>query len=152
MRITQVLRTSQSKNKINKQMVKTHTHRFYKENDKWYIDLPEFLEKGLGTQANLQMVGGSDEYLDAASQFTNEVTLTFSKDPLGGGLTDIFHRTAIDKDDAYLESVGHPAVDSGAYYKLEDNDPDFVFEIWLCPVTKYVFEGDYPETIYVSPY
>ncbi|WP_407640255.1 DUF6717 family protein [Algoriphagus alkaliphilus] len=61
-------------------------------------------------------------------------------------------RTAIDKDDAYLESVGHPAVDSGAYYKLEDNDPDFVFEIWLCPVTKYVFEGDYPETIYVSPY
>ncbi|SDA93252.1 hypothetical protein SAMN03080617_03691 [Algoriphagus alkaliphilus] len=74
-------------------MVKTHTHRFYKENDKWYIDLPEFLEKGLGTQANLQMVGGSDEYLDAASQFTNEVTLTFSKDPLGGGLTDIFHRT-----------------------------------------------------------
>lgn len=130
----------------NKQIMKTYRHRFYKERGKWYIDLPEFLEKGLGTQANLQMVGGSDEYLDAASQFTNEVTLTFSKHPLGfGGLTDIFHRTAIDKDDAYLESVGHPAVDSGAYYEAEDG-----FEIWLCPVTKYVFQGDYPETIYVA--
>ena len=26
--------------------------RFYKENGIWYIDLPEFLEQGLGTKAN----------------------------------------------------------------------------------------------------
>lgn len=127
--------------------METHTHRFYKENDKWYIDLPEFLEKGLGTQANLQMVGGSDEYLEFVSWFGKEVTLEFSDKFFGfSSNLDIFHRTAIDKDDAYLESVGHPAVDSGAYYQSEGED----FQIWLCPVTKYVFGGDYPETIYVT--
>jgi hypothetical protein len=127
--------------------MRTHRHRFYKENEKWYIDLPEFLERGLGTQANLQMVGGSDEYLEVAAQFGQEVTLLFADEFWGfGSNIDTFHRTAIDKDDAYLESVGHPAVDSGAYYNLEGED----FQIWLCPVTKYVFGGDYPETIYVT--
>ncbi|MFN3999678.1 DUF6717 family protein [Algoriphagus sp.] len=138
--------------------MKRHTHRFYKEEGRWYIDLPEFLEKGLGTKDNLQMVGGSDKYLDLLYDVvdilcgvyggdSNYVTLTFSDQPLGYGeeLIDTFHRTKIDKDDGYLESVGHPAVDSGAYYKAEDG-----FEIWLCPVTKYVFQGDYPETIYVA--
>jgi hypothetical protein len=138
--------------------METHTHRFYKENEKWFIDLPEFLEKGLGTKDNLQMVGGSDKYLDLVSDVvdilyggdSNDVTLTFSDQPLGSlgygeELIDTFHRTKIDKDDDYLESVGHPAVDSGAYYEAEDG-----FEIWLCPVTKYVFQGDYPETIYVA--
>ena len=39
-------------------------HRFYKENKIWYIDLPEFLEKGLGTKSNLMMVAGADTLLD----------------------------------------------------------------------------------------
>ena len=36
------------------------THKFYKENSIWYIDLPEFLEEGMGSKANLMMVDGAD--------------------------------------------------------------------------------------------
>ena len=53
------------------------TKRFYKENGMWFIDLPEFLEKGLGTKANLLMVAGADELLDILSQNGTEITLQF---------------------------------------------------------------------------
>ena len=45
--------------------------RFYKENGIWYIDLPEFIEQGLGTKANLMMVDGADTFLDFLSDNGN---------------------------------------------------------------------------------
>lgn len=121
------------------------THRFYKENGMWYIDLPEFLELGLGTKANLMMVGGSDTYLDKLSNYTNEVTVTFS-DVDFEGATDTLKRTKLGHDDMYLNSVGHAQVDGGAYYQSIIDGHD----LWLCPVTKYVFQANYPEYIYLN--
>lgn len=121
------------------------THRFYKEEGIWYIDLPEFLTLGLGTKANLMMVGGSDTYLDGLSNNTGEVTVSFSNVNFEGS-TDTLDRTKLGYDDIYLDSVGHARVDGGAYYKsIIDGH-----ELWLCPVTKYVFQADYPQRIYIK--
>jgi hypothetical protein len=60
---------------------KTITKRFYKEGKIWYIDLPEFLDEGLGTKANLIMVDGSDALLDILSKNGKEVTIEFSQLP-----------------------------------------------------------------------
>jgi hypothetical protein len=121
------------------------THRFYKEEGIWYIDLPEFLTLGIGTKANLMMVGGSDTYLDRLSNNTGEVTVSFSDVDFEGS-TDTLYRTKLGHDDMYLDSVGHARVDGGAYYKsIIDGH-----ELWLCPVTKYVFQADYPQRIYIK--
>jgi hypothetical protein len=37
----------------------------------------------------------------------------------------------------------------GAWYKLHSDDQLFNFEVWLCPVTLFVF-GHYPEKLYIS--
>ena len=38
-------------------------HRFIREGNEWFIDLPEFLAQG-GSKADLQMVSGADTMLD----------------------------------------------------------------------------------------
>ena len=122
----------------------TMTHRFYKEGRIWYIDLPEFIEQGFGSLNNLMMVGGADTFLDKLSNHGNEVTVKFGEEPFDG-YTHHLVRTKLGKDDKYLSSVGHAEVDGGAYYvSLTD-----MHELWLCPVTKYVFRKDYPSTIYL---
>lgn len=47
--------------------VVTKTLSFYKEAEIWYVDLPSYLQEGLGTKANLMMVDGSDTFLDLIS-------------------------------------------------------------------------------------
>ena len=50
-----------------------------------------------------------------------------------------------------LEEVGHAYVDHGAYYLIEKfKDQSINHQLWLCPVTEYVFEGGYPQTIYIQ--
>ena len=127
------------------------TYRFYKENGMWYIDLPAFLEAGLGTKANLLMVAGADVLLDLLSNNTEEVTLEFDSKPFEGVhvTLDLFE---MGKDQQILDQVGHAPVDYGAYYHSygTHNDKQFKQTVWLCPVTEYVFGGAYPEQIYVK--
>lgn len=122
------------------------TKRFYKEKGIWYIDLPGFLEAGLGTKADLMMVGGADTLLDKLSGNTNEVTIRFC-DELFDGYEDVLYRTNGGFDAEYLKSVGHAEVQEGAYYYAKANK----HELWLCPVTRYVFvNGKYPSEIYIQ--
>lgn len=121
------------------------TDRFYKEDGIWYIDLPQFLEAGLGSKANLMMVAGADVMLDKLSDNKDEVTLRYSNQ-IFGGHQEIIRRTSLGHDEDYLKSVGHAPVDGGAYYHaMYMNQP-----LWLCPVTKYVFEGYYPLIVYLQ--
>lgn len=126
-------------------------HRFYKENNIWYIDLPQFLEAGLGTKANLMMVAGADILLDLLSGNTEEVTLKFDSKPFDGcNVTlDLFE---MGKDQHILDQVGHAPVDYGAYYHSwgTHNNTTFKQTVWLCPVTEYVFGGQYPQNIYIK--
>lgn len=55
--------------------------RFYKQNGIWYMDLPEFLEQGPGTTANLMMVDGADTFLDYLAGNQSEVEVCFSEKP-----------------------------------------------------------------------
>jgi hypothetical protein len=118
-------------------------HTFYKENGLWYIDLPEFLEAGLGTKNNLLMVAGADTFLDKLSNNGDRVSVQIETAPYAEqqyALTKI----GMGKDQALLDAVGHAPVDYGAYYKASDGHI-----LWLCPVTEYVFGGDYPNDIYI---
>ena len=125
-------------------------HRFYKENRMWYIDLPQFLEQGLGTKSNLLMVGGADTLLDKLSNNTDEVTLQISELPFVGWTTWL-RKLKNGKDDTYLKEVGHAPVNDGAYYNaVVIDNVKTNHEVWLCPVTEYVFDGAYPEDIYVK--
>jgi hypothetical protein len=114
---------------------------FYKEENRWFIHLPEFIEKGLGTRENLAMVAGSDTLLDALCTDNKSVKLLIS--------TSMFEAaqhlkiTSKGADVNVLEAYGHP-IQMGAFYV----DVKSNHEIWLCPVAEYVFNGNYPDNIY----
>ena len=123
---------------------------FYKENGIWYIDLPHFLNNGLGTKANLMMVDGADTFLDKLSNNGNSVKVKVSTSRYDGFEARISLKER-GKNQALLDQIGHAQVEYGAYYLLdifkgfEANDV-----MWLCPVTEYVFGGKYPEKIWLS--
>jgi hypothetical protein len=123
------------------------TKTFYKENNVWYIDLPEFLNAGLGDRSNLMMVAGADTLLDKLSDNGDYISVTFADEPFDGYEDKLsFRKLGIDKD--YLAEIGHAPVDGGAYYYAENN----THNLWLCPVTLYVFKNNdsYPENIYIK--
>lgn len=125
------------------------THAFYKEEGIWFIDLPEFLEFGFGTLANLMMVDGSDTFLDYLSNGNDTISITMSPDKFEGYQYSLIgERVGLNKK--LLALIGHAPVDEGKYYTvLEHNN----HRLWLCPVTKYVFSGfgsKYPECIYIK--
>jgi hypothetical protein len=50
-----------------------------------------------------------------------------------------------------LDLIGHAKVNYGAYYKVDQFKGALInHQLWLCPVTEYVFEGYYPQTIYIK--
>lgn len=136
--------------KLNKMTV---TKKFYKEDGRWYIDLPEFLEAGLGDKNNLLMVDGADTLLDILagnkpneSTDGTEVNVTFGNEPFDGH-THTLTKKSIGKNQALLDYLGHAPVGYGAYYDVKELDGH---QLWLCPVTEYVFDGGYPDTIYLK--
>ena len=120
-------------------------HKFNKESVVWYIDLPAFIDAKLGTKANLMMVAGADTLLDAMSDNGHTITLTLGEEPFDG-YTDTLVKTGIGKDQKILDSYNHPHVEYGAYYTAIERNHN----LWLCPVTEYVFNGGYPDKIYVK--
>ncbi|RYY28905.1 MAG: hypothetical protein EOO04_07900 [Chitinophagaceae bacterium] len=112
-----------------------HTYKFVREGSGWYIDLPDFLENGLGTKADLAMVAGADTMLDHVAGNADAVALTLSLTPFA------------DADRLSLQELCGPG--EGGYYLLD------VFEgaalgqrMWLCAVTEYVF-GSMPREIFI---
>ena len=114
---------------------------FIKENGLWYANLPEFLERGLGTRNNLLMVDGSDTFLDLLSNQGNRITLTMSEQDFEGcqGKLD---KIDWGKNQSLLDSIGHAPVDYGAYYMVNElKGKPFQHRLWLCPVTEFIFGG-----------
>lgn len=100
---------------------------FYKEKThKWYINLPEWT----GSKEDLEMVMGADNMLDYLAQGEDTVVIYVSLEPS----FNYEYELTLDREDEY-----------GAYYYVNGNNLDM--EIWLCPVTKFVF-GNYPNKIY----
>ena len=128
----------------------TKTLSFLKEDGIWYADLPEFLEQGLGTKANLMMVDGADTFLDLLSSAGQSISLKISRDPFKGQ-DGFLLKDGTGLNAALLELIGHAPVTYGAYYNvaLLKGKP-YQHRLWLCPVTEYVFGGGYPDKIYFS--
>ena len=135
---------------ITQSPIITKTLSFYKEAGIWYADLPAFLETGLGTKTNLMMVDGSDTFLDYISNNQGEATLQICTEQFDHS-DAVLNKIGIGMNKGLLNNIGHAIVDHGAYYLVEKfKGLSLNHKLWLCPVTEYVFEGGYPETIYIK--
>lgn len=119
--------------------------RFYKQDGIWYIDLPEFLEQGLGTTSNLMMVDGADTFLDHLSDQEDEVWVHFSHEPFEVAKYKLL-ADDYGKNQSLLSLIGHAPVQYGRYYTVPEYQNH---RLWLCPVTEFVF-GNYPDVIWVG--
>jgi hypothetical protein len=149
-------------NKMDKYLKSEAVHgkcfakRFYKENGLWYIDLPEFINNGFGTKANLLMVDGSDKLLDILSRNTEECVIRFKDHSIyaPGEEPDyeaIMTMEAEGMNRTILDQVGHAPIDYGQYYNTIAvvDDVRYDMRAWLCPVAEWVFER-YPIQIFVE--
>lgn len=128
----------------------TKTLSFYKESGIWYADLPAYLEAGLGTKSNLMMVDGADTFLDYLSNETKKATLIISTETFEGYDAEL-NKMHIGMNKTLLDEIGHALVDYGAYYQVEQFRNNIInHQLWLCPVTEYVFEGGYPDKIFIK--
>lgn len=104
-------------------------YRFYKEDNRWYIDLEDYIKEG-GDKEDLELVAGANDMLDQLSKGKNEITLLIS-------LIENSFTYCLIKQDA------------DGNYIFHDSIKDTFSKVWLCSVTKWLF-GDYPEMIYLK--
>lgn len=111
------------------------TFKFYKENNKWYVDLPEWN----GDKSDLEMVVGADDFLDILSEHKEEVNITVS--------TEYFDGSRVLES---LEGKEQETMDLGGgnWYEIRNySEEQSNHVIWLCDVTKFVF-GKFPSKIF----
>lgn len=114
-------------------------YRFYKEDNRWYIDLPEFIAAG-GDKESLEMIFGADEFLENLSNGKDEVFCSIYPSAAfdGPGEKIVFYRSTNN-------------LSSGAFYYSQPVDRNghahTSFVMWLCDVTKFVFDGIFPYMI-----
>lgn len=110
-------------------------HTFIKDASGWYINLPQFIEKG-GTKEELAMVEGADTMLDIMADGKNAVTISLDTESFEGA------------DMVELTEKCDPTI-GGGYYLLKSWEGRRVMQtMWLCAVTESVF--DYlPEKIFI---
>ena len=98
---------------------------------KWYADVSGWE----GSLASLQMISGSDDFLDSLCKNGHFVTLEISTDNPG-----LKYQAELIHLDAF-----------GGTYKLSEPfealDGTVSDEIWICNVTKYIF-GEHPKKLY----
>ena len=99
-------------------------YTFNKEQGCWYIDLPNWT----GTKAELQMVGGADTLLDRLSNNGTTVDVMLSTD-----------KNCPEGFETLKRIIKTPP--NGCVYHLG------FAPVWLCNVTKFVFEGIFPKQI-----
>ena len=118
--------------------------KFYQEEDgRWYIDLPDYIESGVGTKSNLEMVAGADTFLSALAQGETTITLKFTDEQFIGHHVELIKSS----NHGYTpELLDEAELDAGAWYTVKDNNHD----LWLCPVVLYLFNNTYPENIFIQ--
>lgn len=110
--------------------------RFYKtEQDKWFVDLPAYIEAG-GPPEALEMVLGADTLLSELSEGKDHIVLNIATKYMefknvGGGISTLKRADNV------------PCYD-GTYYKIGWEYDKY---LWLCPVMLWLF-NEYPPVIY----
>lgn len=105
---------------------------FLKEDDnRWYVVLPEYQ----GHKEELEMVLGADIMLDLLDlNELHKVSLSISTDYINDALIELHY--------LYDES-------GGAWYELKSKYYSS-FNIWLCSVVKFVYDGEIPRKFYIN--
>jgi hypothetical protein len=108
-------------------MEERNSYRFNKEEGRWYIDLPDWT----GGKAALEMVAGADTLLDHLSNNGDTVLLSLSTE---------------DKCPEGYETLKRivKTPGNGCVYHLGFTP------VWLCDVTKFVFNGIFPKKIHFN--
>ena len=116
--------------------------RFYKNDQGWWVDLPEYIAQG-GDPADLAMVCGADDLLDNLAGKTG----SFLEDDKHAKITlELVDRKIMSfpTDYSMLKRCDEIPTLSGSYYFDDDTDS----LLWLCDVTRWIFNGKFPETIW----
>lgn len=100
-------------------------YRFNKENGQWFIDLPHWE----GPKAALQMVGGADTLLNHLSNNGDTVLISLSTEDICPEGYETLKRIVKTPPNGCLYHLGFSPV-------------------WLCDVTKFVFNGIFPKKIH----
>ena len=100
-------------------------YTFNKEQGNWYIDLPDWQ----GTKPELQMVAGADTLLDHLSNNGCMVKISMSIDKLSPVGFQTLKRIIQTPPNGCVYHLGFTPV-------------------WLCNVTKFVFDGLFPKQIH----
>lgn len=109
--------------------------KFYKDEEGWFVDLPEWE----GEKWELQMVSGADTFLEILSQGESEVNIVLSKTEF---------ETANKLDFIELGRLEGFEMGTGSWYLLKDyNGITYNLKMWLCDVTVFVFK-EFPKIIY----
>lgn len=111
------------------------TFTFYKQDDCWYIDLPEYLKQG-GAKEDLQLRAGTDKLLKRFARSRNQVTLAIDTEPFEGA------------DVLELAELRHDEKGGAIYRMVTINGQQHVANFWICDIALFVF-GDMPEKIYI---
>lgn len=116
--------------------VEHRVYNFLKQQGRWYIDLPEYLEQG-GSKGDLEMVAGADQMLDAMARGKKKVSLELDRESFDGA--DLLELVELCE-----------APKGGGYYILHTfGGRAIAKKMWLCDVVLFVF-GDMPERIFVK--
>lgn len=111
------------------------TYTFHKEDNCWYIDLPEYLKQG-GNKEDLQLKAGTSKLLKWFARGKEKVTLTIDTEPFDGANTLELTELCDDKR-------------GGAIYLMDtSNGHPSSSLFWICDIALFVF-GDMPERIYI---
>ncbi|MBN9296024.1 MAG: hypothetical protein J0I41_03385 [Filimonas sp.] len=111
-------------------------YKFVREENKWFIDLPEYIAGG-GYKGDLQMVEGADKMLDIMAGESDYVNLSMAREAFA------------DADKLILTEICDPILGGGMYFIKAYDGQEINQTMWLCEVTKFVF-GDLPEEIFVK--
>lgn len=100
--------------------------RFVKLSNRWFVDIPWD-----GMIEDLEMVGGSDLFLDSISGYMGAVTIGISTEEM--------------PDSVKISKVRED--EFGAFYKIYTYE--YKGELWLCNVTKYLF-NEFPDNFWIN--
>ncbi|WP_217603732.1 DUF6717 family protein [Chitinophaga sp. GbtcB8] len=110
---------------------------FIFKNEKWYIDLPQYLALG-GKESDLEMVAGADVMLDLYSQHKSSVSLFIDTVPFQNS------------DALYLTEICNKEDGGGAFYFMPFYQQKKIDQsVWLCDVLIFVFNA-IPPIIYCA--
>jgi hypothetical protein len=130
------------------------TVSFIKQEGLWYADLPEYIEQG-GSFASCLMVAGAPELIEMmagkdAKRATFEVNVEWF-----AGFEAILNKEVEGEID---EEEGSWATYLTTVYKRDSHNTQVMprvvestsFYVSLCPVNKWVFGGQHPDSIYLK--